>query len=164
MTIKGRIEKIIETLTNKKCENCKYNKGIVCESSKRDLCCSSIFPKGYEPKVKAVSDTKCNQLCPYNTLKGCKVAEMNGICPISQAGELFEKTEQLPPLVKTGELLGRGKDLYEVVIADDNIFVVCPLEYSKKERCVIVKYSHPEIYANQCAINTLSDLGFWGVK
>ena len=52
MTIKGRFEKIVETLTNKKCENCKYNKGIVCESPKRDLCVSSIFPKGYEPKEK----------------------------------------------------------------------------------------------------------------
>lgn len=107
---------------------------------------------------------KCNQLCPYNTLRGCKVAEMKGICPISQVVEQFGETEQLPPLVKTGELLGRGKELYEVVIADENIFVVCPLKYSKKERCVIVKYSHPEIYANQTAINTLTDLGFWGLK
>ena len=52
MTIKGIIEKIVETLTNKKCKNCKYNKGFVCESPKRDLCVSSIFPKGYEPKEK----------------------------------------------------------------------------------------------------------------
>ena len=52
MTIKGIIEKIVETLTNKKCENCKYNKGLFCESHKRDLCVSSIFPKGYEPKEK----------------------------------------------------------------------------------------------------------------
>ena len=52
MTIKGRIEKIVETLTNKKCENCKYNKGFLCKSPKRDLCVSSIFPKGYEPKEK----------------------------------------------------------------------------------------------------------------
>lgn len=52
MTMKGKIEKIVETLTNKKCENCRYNKGIVCESPKRKLCVSSIFPKGYEPKEK----------------------------------------------------------------------------------------------------------------
>lgn len=52
MTIKGRIEKIVETLTNKKCENCKYNEGFICKSPKRDLCVSSIFPKGYEPKEK----------------------------------------------------------------------------------------------------------------
>ena len=54
MTIKGIIETIVETLTNKKCKNCKYNKGLVCESPKRDLCVSSIFPKGYEPKEKEV--------------------------------------------------------------------------------------------------------------
>ncbi len=41
-----------------KCENCRYNKGIVCESPKRNLCVSSIFPKGYEPKEKAVSKNK----------------------------------------------------------------------------------------------------------
>ena len=58
MTIKGRIEKIVETLTNKKCENCKYNQGFVCKSPKRDLCISSIFPKGYEPKEKVVSSTE----------------------------------------------------------------------------------------------------------
>ena len=50
--------------------------------------------------------------------------------------------------------------LYEVVIADDNIFVVCPLKRSKKEKSMIVKYSKPEIYANQEEINTLTDLGF----
>ena len=52
MTLKGRIEKIIEKITKKECKNCKYNQGIFCESPKRDLCCSSIFPKGYEPKEK----------------------------------------------------------------------------------------------------------------
>lgn len=103
----------------------------------------------------------CNQLCPYNTLKGCKVTEMNGICPISQADELHEKFFAKPKsLVKTGAWLERGTKLYEVVIADDNIFVVCPLKYSKKEKCMIVKYSRPEIYANQEEINTLADLGF----
>ena len=53
MKIKGIFEIIIETLTNKKCKNCKYNKGLFCVSPKRDLCISSIFPKGYEPKEKA---------------------------------------------------------------------------------------------------------------
>ena len=103
----------------------------------------------------------CNQICPYNTLKGCKVEEKNGICPVSQAGELFGKTEQLPPLVKTGDLLDRNMQLYEVVIADDNIFVVCPLKYSKKEKSMMVKYSRPEIYSNQSSLNTLDELGFW---
>lgn len=52
MTLKGRIETIIEKLTNKECKNCKHNRGIFCTSPKRDLCISSIFPKGYEPKEK----------------------------------------------------------------------------------------------------------------
>lgn len=26
---------------------------------------------------------KCNQICPYNTLKGCLVEERNGVCPLS---------------------------------------------------------------------------------
>ena len=103
---------------------------------------------------------KCNQLCPYNTLKGCKVKEMNGTCPLSQTPELFGKIKQLPPLVKTGDWLNRNMKLYEVVIADDNIFVVCPLKYSKKEKSMIVKYSKASIYANQCEINTLAELGF----
>ena len=103
---------------------------------------------------------KCNQLCPYNTLNGCKVNEKNGVCPISNV-ELFEKIEQLKTIVQTGDWLERNGNLYEVVIADDNIFVVCPLKYSKKENCMIVKYSKPSIYANQKDINTLTDLGFY---
>ena len=106
----------------------------------------------------------CNQMCPYNTLSGCNVAEKGGVCPLINISKPFGKSEQLEQLVKTGEVIGRGKKLYEVVIADDNIFVVCPLKYSKKERCTVVKYSHPEIYANQISINTLTELGFWGVQ
>lgn len=102
---------------------------------------------------------KCNQICPYNTLKGCKAKEKNAVCPISNV-KLFGKIEQLKTIVQTGDWLNRYGKLYEVVIADDNIFVVCPLKYSKKEKSMIVKYSRPEIYCNQKDINTLSDLGF----
>jgi hypothetical protein len=28
---------------------------------------------------------KCDQLCPYNTLRGCVVTEKNGVCPLSNA-------------------------------------------------------------------------------
>lgn len=99
---------------------------------------------------------KCNQICPYNTLEGCKVEERNGVCPISNTVVPSPKNT----LVKTGDWLDRNMKLYEVVIADDNIFVVCPLKRSKKEKSMIVKYSKPEIYANQEEINTLTDLGF----
>ena len=63
-------------------------------------------------------------------------------------------------IVQTGEILIRKKRKYEVVIADDNIFVVCPIKYNKKEKSEIVKYTKAEIYANQNSINTLKDLKF----
>jgi hypothetical protein len=99
---------------------------------------------------------KCNQICPYNTLKGCVVGEKNGVCPLS-VEQLLGMSEQL---VRTSEVLIRDGKKYEVVIADDNIFVVCPLTYSAKEKSVIVKYSCPEIYSNQSSVNTLDELGF----
>ena len=100
----------------------------------------------------------CTQICPYNTLSGCKVEELNGICPLSNvANKLYENPEQL---VKTKDILYRGEKRYEVVIADDNIFVVCPTVYSRKEKSRIVKYTKAEIYANQSNINTLLELGF----
>ena len=73
---------------------------------------------------------------------------------------MYNKAELNEQLVKTKDLLDRNGNLYEVVIADENIFVVCPLKYSKKEKSMIVKYSQPEIYANQREINTLAELGF----
>lgn len=71
--------------------------------------------------------------------------------------ELLENFEQL---VKTNDILVRGKQEYEVVIADDNIFVICPIVYSKTEQSKIVKYDKAEIYANQSSINTLEELKF----
>lgn len=103
---------------------------------------------------------KCNQACPYNTLKGCNVMEKNGICPMANT-KPFKNLERL---VKTKDILFRGKKKYEVVIADDNIFVICPVKYNKKEKSQIVKYSRAEIYANQSSINTLWELGFDVIK
>lgn len=99
---------------------------------------------------------KCNQICPYNTLKGCVVAERNGICPLSME-ELLGIAEKL---VRTGDKLIRNRKKYEVVIADDNIFVICPIMYDKEENSEVVKYTEAEIYANQISINTLEDLKF----
>lgn len=102
--------------------------------------------------------SKCEQVCPYNTLQGCKVIEYNRICPLTNTkNELLENTEQL---TKTKDVLIRGNKKYEVVIADDNIFVICPIVYSKREKAEIVRYSKAEIYANQRSINTLRELGF----
>ena len=58
-------------------------------------------------------------------------------------------------IVKTGDKLIRDGIKYRVVIADDNIFVIC--QYTSE---TVVNYEHPEIYANQSEINTLSDLRF----
>lgn len=146
---------------------------------------------------------KCNQICPYNTLKGCVVMDRNGVCPLSIT-ELLGMSEQL---VRTNDVLIRmpkkekcknytkrksygycsgvkefdmcfcngdkskcdfyeeikkdnSPQKYEVVIADDNIFVICPVVYDEKEKSDIVKYDKSEIYANQSSINTLKDLRF----
>lgn len=50
MKLRFIMEKVVETITNKHCRNCKHNKEIYCTSPKRYECISSIFPKGYEPK------------------------------------------------------------------------------------------------------------------
>lgn len=63
-------------------------------------------------------------------------------------------------LVKTKDILVRDNQKYEVVIADDNIFVVCLVVYDEKEKSDIVKYDKAEIYANQSSINTLEELRF----
>ena len=63
-------------------------------------------------------------------------------------------------MVKTKDILVRKNQKYEVVIADDNIFVVCPIVYDVEEQSEIVKYDNAEIYANQENINTLEDLKF----
>lgn len=63
-------------------------------------------------------------------------------------------------MVHTNDILIRKSQKYEVAIADDNIFVVCPVVYDTKEGSEIVKYEQAEIYANQEKINTLEDLGF----
>lgn len=52
MSLKRKVQIIVETLTGRKCENCKYNSGIFCKSPKDKKCISSIYPIGYEPKEK----------------------------------------------------------------------------------------------------------------
>ena len=52
MSIFRKIQKVVEFLTNKKCENCKYKYGFFCRSLKAEKCNSSIFPIGWEKKEK----------------------------------------------------------------------------------------------------------------
>lgn len=74
----------------------------------------------------------------------------------------FMKTNNIleTPLVTTGDIVKRKGKYYEVIIADENIFVICRLKWSNKERSYITKYNRPEVYANQRDINTLEELGF----
>lgn len=50
MKIKRTIQKAVENLTNRKCENCKYKYGFWCKSPKGLECGKSIFPIGWEKK------------------------------------------------------------------------------------------------------------------
>lgn len=56
-------------------------------------------------------------------------------------------------LVKTGDKITRNGEKYDVIIADDNIFVLCKFTDENT-----VNYDFPEVYANQSEINTLEDL------
>lgn len=82
--------------------------------------------------------------------------DRNGVCPLSII-ELLGMSEQL---VRTNDMLVKDNKKYDVVIADDNIFVICPIVYDEAEQSDIVKYDKAEIYANQLSINMLDDLGF----
>lgn len=52
MKIKRKLQSLVEFLTNRKCENCKYNSLIFCKSPKTEKCNSSIFPIGFEKKER----------------------------------------------------------------------------------------------------------------
>lgn len=58
-------------------------------------------------------------------------------------------------IVKTGDIIRRGDKTYEVIIADENIFVIAPKSGSQ------TYYDDKlEAYSNLPSINTLSDLNF----
>ena len=41
---------------------------------------------------------ECDQLCQYNTTNGCKVTEMNGVCPLSSStANSTQMAEASPP-------------------------------------------------------------------
>lgn len=50
LTMRQYLQVIVEKFTGRKCENCKYNNGIFCDSPKRGDCTNNIFPVGFEPK------------------------------------------------------------------------------------------------------------------
>lgn len=48
MELKYKLQKLIETVTGKRCENCKYCNGLTCTSDNQEKCVNSLFPVGYE--------------------------------------------------------------------------------------------------------------------
>lgn len=55
MKFRYKLQKIVEVLTNRRCETCKYNTGLFCEhpdSTKQKKCRNGIFPVGYERRVQ----------------------------------------------------------------------------------------------------------------
>ena len=65
----------------------------------------------------------------------------------------------MPKIVKTGDILIRLGRYYEAIVADSNVFVICPIDFNDDGRRV--NYMRAEVYANQAEINTLKDLNFF---
>lgn len=64
----------------------------------------------------------------------------------------------MPKIVKTGDILIRLGRYYEVIVADTNVFVICPIDWNDGRH---VNYMKAEVYANQAEVNTLKDLNFF---
>jgi hypothetical protein len=63
-------------------------------------------------------------------------------------------------LVKTGDFIKRDEAEYEVIIADENLFVIGDVRYDDIEGCCTTSYERLEAYSNIDSINTLEQLGF----
>ena len=53
MSIKCLLQNVVERITGKRCERCKYNNGILCNHPNVEIsekCRNRIFPYGFEPK------------------------------------------------------------------------------------------------------------------
>lgn len=114
-------------------------------------------PDKVRMKEFCLSVSNCDIWQMFMPSKNKKKIHLCGAC--YRGLYILAKKEDLM-LVKTKDILVRDKQKYEVVVADDNVFVVCPLVYDEKEKSNIVKYDKAEIYANQDCINTLEELRF----
>ena len=83
----------------------------------------------------------CNQLCPYNTLEGCKVEERNGVCPLINTNQLFGKSERLEPMEK-------GKRIRMKAYKCDSCGVTIEKPYTEKmkEFCLACEYDEHGIF------------------
>lgn len=58
MTFKCLLQSIVEKITGKRCEQCKYNNGFLCkhpDPSVNEKCRNCIFPFGFERRNKKVA-------------------------------------------------------------------------------------------------------------
>lgn len=121
--------------------------------------CEKMIENPYKTKMKEFYvgiDFDITGLFP----KKYKQTRKIHICDTCKESLYIVAKKQSLMLVKTKDILVRDNKKYEVVIADDNIFVVCPIVYDEKEKSDVVKYDKAEIYANQDYINTLKELRF----
>lgn len=63
-------------------------------------------------------------------------------------------------LVKKGEVLVRKGIPYEVIVCDEQYFVVGEMCYIKKEGCIRTDFERLECYSNDETVNTLAQLNF----
>lgn len=121
--------------------------------------CGMEFNEPYTQKMKEFClSTEIDEygIFPKNWIRKTKVH----LCNRCFAGLYILHKKKCSEMVHTNDILIRNNEKYEVVIADDNIFVICPIFYDEVEQSDVVKYDKAEIYANQSSINTLEELGF----
>ena len=63
-------------------------------------------------------------------------------------------------MVKKGDFLEREGRVYEVVVCDDDIFVIGEVSYDATECRRSTSYENLEAYSNNNTVNTLADLKF----
>lgn len=63
-------------------------------------------------------------------------------------------------LVKKGDILVRDGLCYEVVLCDEQLFVVGEMRYIKKENTIRTNFEHLQAYSNDETVNTLAQLNF----
>jgi hypothetical protein len=63
-------------------------------------------------------------------------------------------------LVKKGDIIVRDGIPYEVIVCDEEFFVVGPMQYIAQERCMRTDFERLEAYSNDETVNTLAELNF----
>lgn len=63
-------------------------------------------------------------------------------------------------LVKKGEIIVRNGIPYEVIVCDEEYFVVGEMTYIKSEGCIRTNFELLQAYSNDETVNTLAELKF----